>query len=507
MFKRSKFSGMIFLTLGIVIGALAFSHFNESTQPKAFSAAAANAPAPITPARERTVTSLRDLNNAFVDLAEATTPSVVTVFTEKVTRYRQAPFSFFGDPFRDFFGEGEGNPRGRQRSNPDRELRQQGLGSGVIVRGDGYILTNNHVVDEADSIYIRTLDERTIPAKVIGVDPRTDLAVIKIEAKNLTAITLGNSDQLRVGEWVLAIGSPLSADLAHTVTQGIVSAKGRSEVGLAEYEDFIQTDAAINPGNSGGALVNLDGELVGINTAIASRNGGFQGIGFAVPINMARNVMESLITHGKVVRGFLGVQLQEIDEKIAKSLELESTAGALVSRVYRNTPADKAGVEEGDVILALNGQKIKNSNHLRGEISSKAPGATIELQVLHEGKTKIVRVTLAELPPQGSDPEASLEEGEAGAELQFSVATLTNSLAQRYDIEPELKGVLVTDIAQASPAYRAGLREGDVIRSVNRQRLQSVSEFNQLVRGIKRGDNVLLQVVRRSGSLFLAFEL
>lgn len=505
MFKQSKLSGAILLALGVVIGALAFSQFNSGTQPKLFSAPVENAPTPVIPARERPVTSLRDINNAFVDLAEATTPAVVTVFTEKVTRFRQAPFSFFGDPFRDFFGENA--PRGRERNNPERELRQQGLGSGVIVRGDGYILTNNHVVDEADSIYIRTLDERTIPAKVIGVDPRTDLAVIKIDATNLTPIRLGNSDQLRVGEWVLAIGSPLSADLAHTVTQGIVSAKGRSEVGLAEYEDFIQTDAAINPGNSGGALVNLDGELVGVNTAIASRNGGFQGIGFAVPINMARNVMESLITHGKVVRGFLGVQLQEIDEKIAKSLALESTAGALVSRVYRNTPADKAGIEEGDVILALNGQKMKNSNQLRGEISSKAPGASIELQVLHDGKTKTVRVTLAELPPQGSDPEAAPQERESGADLQFSVATLTGSLAQRYDLEPELTGVIVTDVEQTSAAYRAGLREGDVIRSVNRQRLQSVSEFNQLVRELKRGDNVLLQVVRRSGSLFLAFEL
>ncbi len=314
MLKQTKYSGIIFLVIGIVVGALAFSHFNESSQPKVFSSPAENASASVTPSRDRAVTSLRDLNNAFVDLAEAVSPTVVTVFTEKVTRFRQTqgPFSFFGDPFRDFFGEGNNNQGERRRNTPEREFRQQGLGSGVIVKGDGYILTNNHVVADADSIYIRTIDERTFPAKVIGTDPRTDLAVIKIDARNLTSIMLGNSDQLRVGEWVLAIGSPLSPDLAHSVTQGIVSAKGRSEVGLAEYEDFIQTDAAINPG------------------------------------------------------------------------------GALVANVFRNTPADKAGVQEGDVIIAMNGEKIKNSNQLRSEISSKAPGTAIDLQILRDGKDKTV---------------------------------------------------------------------------------------------------------------------
>ncbi len=509
MLKQNKYSAWIFLVIGIVVGALAFSHFNEGSQPKVYSSPSETAPASVTPSRDRPVTSLRDLNNAFVDLAEAVNPTVVTVFTEKVTRFRQMqnPFSFFGDPFRDFFGDDfGGNPRNRQRNAPEREFRQQGLGSGVIVKSDGYILTNNHVVDEADSIYIRTIDERTFPAKVIGTDPRTDLAVIKVDAKNLTPIKLGDSDQLRVGEWVLAIGSPLSPDLAHSVTQGIVSAKGRSEVGLAVYEDFIQTDAAINPGNSGGALVNLDGELVGINTAIASRNGGFQGIGFAVPINMARNVTESLIKHGKVVRGYLGVQPQDIDEKIAQSMDLEGTAGALVANVYRNTPADKAGVQEGDVILALDGQKIKNSTQLRSEIAAKAPGTNVELQIVREGKNKNVTVTLAELPAEGSNPELK-EDGSPEENLQFSVSTMNNSLASRYDLEPELTGVVVTEIEQSSRAYRAGLREGDLIRSVNRQRIQNVSEFKQQVRDLKRGDNVLLQVVRRSGSLFLAFEV
>ncbi len=509
MFKQSRFSGFILLALGIVIGALAFSHFNESTQPKLFSAPAENnASAQITPAHERPVTSLRDINNAFVDIAGATTPSVVTVFTEKVTRMRQGPFSFFGDPFRDFFGDEFGN-RGRQRNTPEREFRQQGLGSGVIVRGDGYILTNNHVVDEADSIYIRTLDERTIPAKVIGTDPRTDLAVIKVDASNLTPIRMGNSDELRVGEWVLAIGSPLSADLAHTVTQGIVSAKGRSEVGLAVYEDFIQTDAAINPGNSGGALVNLDGELVGINTAIASRNGGFQGIGFAVPINMARSVTDALIKNGKVVRGYLGVAPQDIDEKIAKSMGLEGTAGALVANVYRNAPADKAGIEEGDVILSVDGQKLKNSAQLRSEIAAKAPGTKVDLRLVRDGKQKNVTVTLGELPSDDARPEVreGREQEEEAQDLGFTVATLTRQMAERYQIESDLQGVVVTDIDQTSSAYRAGLREGDLIRSVNRQRLQNVSEFKQLTRDLKRGDSVLLQVVRRTGSSFLAFEL
>ena len=311
MHRKNQISALILILIGVVIGGLVFSQFNVSTRPEV-----AGAPAYVTEslnAADRPINTLRDFNHAFIDIAKAVNPTVVTVFTEKVFRVRQTfGFPFFNTPFEQFFDFPRQEPR-------EREYRQQGLGSGVIVSEDGYILTNNHVIADADTIQVRMLDNRILPAKVIGTDPKSDIAVLKVESeKALPAIPFGNSDSLEVGEWVLAIGSPLSADLAHSVTSGIVSAKGRSNVGLAEYEDFVQVDAAINPGNSGGALINLDGKLVGINTAIVSRSGGFQGIGFAVPVNMARRVMESIIEHGTVIRGWLGVYIQDVNEATAR---------------------------------------------------------------------------------------------------------------------------------------------------------------------------------------------
>ncbi|MGH7492792.1 MAG: DegQ family serine endoprotease [bacterium] len=511
-----KYSSMIFLLLGITVGALVFSQFNEHSQPRVFSSPTITAEKPATdvqPARDRAINSLRDLNNAFVEIAETVNPTVVTVFTEKVTRMRTTnnPFFFFSDPFRDFFGDDYGaSPRNR-RGTPEREFRQQGLGSGVIVRADGYILTNNHVVAQADSIYIRLMDSRgTLPARIIGTDPRTDLAVIKVESRDLPAVKLGDSDQLRVGEWVLAIGSPLGEELASTVTQGIVSAKGRSQVGLADYEDFIQTDAAINPGNSGGALVNLDGELVGINTAIATRTGGFQGIGFAVPINMAHSVMESLIKYGKVVRGYLGVNIQSLDENLTKSMGLPDTEGALVSEVVRNTPAAKAGLQEGDIIRQLNGKRVENHRQLRNDIAAIAPGTTVQLQILRDGNTKEIAVKLGELPVDDQQARAGgSDERSEDVEslLGFAVSPVTPDLSDQYELEPDASGVVVVNIDQSSPAFRAGLREGDLVRSVNRKRVESLAQFNQTVKALKRGDSLLLQVVRRTGSFFLAFNL
>jgi len=506
MKTQRAYAGFALLFIGIVIGALVFSQFNEATKPQVFSAPVSTAD--VTASPDRQITTLRDLNNAFVEIAQAVNPTVVTVFTEKVYKVRQtySPFSFFfNDPFRDFFGEDFfSGPRQRQQPPREREYRQQGLGSGVIVSTDGYILTNNHVVANADSIYVRTIDNETHPAKVIGTDPKTDIAVIKIEAENLPAIKQGDSDKLRVGEWVLAIGSPLSENLAHTVTQGIVSAKGRSNVGLADYEDFIQTDAAINPGNSGGALVNLDGELVGINTAIATRSGGFQGIGFAVPINMAKSVMRSLIAHGKVVRGWLGVQIQDLNKAMAVAMDLESTEGALVAEVVKDSPADKAGLKDGDVIVELNGKKVKDTTHLRNNIAATAPETTVELKIIRNGKPKEVTVTLGELPQEAGSGQikSSLQDL-----LGFSVATMNRDLADRYNLDREVKGVVVTDIEQSSRAFRAGLRQGDVIQSVNRERVQTVSDFNQALDGVKKGNNILLRVVRGNARLYIAFEL
>ena len=311
MKKKPSFMKYLLLVFaGVAVGALIFSNleFNVSFNGTSLSSKP-NFAAATSNIENYPIQSLKSFNEAFVQIAESATPSVVTIFTEKTVNQRIfSPFSFFGSPFDDMFGM-----QGGGALNNSRKEVQRGLGSGVIVTADGYILTNNHVIDGADVVYVRTSDNRKIDAKVIGSDPKTDIAVIKVNVTGLKPIVIGDSDKLRVGEWVIAIGSPLGENLARTVTQGIVSAKGRANVGLADYEDFIQTDAAINPGNSGGPLVNINGELVGVNTAIASRTGGFEGIGFAVPSNMAKAVLTSLITTGKVTRSYMGVTLQDID--------------------------------------------------------------------------------------------------------------------------------------------------------------------------------------------------
>ena len=387
MKKKPSFMKYLLLVFaGVAVGALIFSNlefnvtFNGtslSSKPN-FAAATSNI-------ENYPIQSLKSFNEAFVQIAESATPSVVTIFTEKTVNQRIfSPFSFFGSPFDDMFGM-----QGGGALNNGRKEVQRGLGSGVIVTADGYILTNNHVIDGADVVYVRTSDNRKIDAKVIGSDPKTDIAVIKVNVTGLKPIVIGDSDKLRVGEWVIAIGSPLGENLARTVTQGIVSAKGRANVGLADYEDFIQTDAAINPGNSGGPLVNINGELVGVNTAIASRTGGFEGIGFAVPSNMAKAVLTSLITTGKVTRSYMGVTLQDIDDNLAKAMHLKAGEGALVGTVLDGSPAAKSGLKTGDVIVDYNGVKVASSVTLRNAIAGQAPGTTINLSVFRDGSVKI----------------------------------------------------------------------------------------------------------------------
>jgi serine protease Do len=447
--------------------------------------------------QDRPLSSLRDLNRAFVEIASEVKPTVVTVFTERTYRLRQNPF--FTNPFLDFFYGPD-----RRRQAPEQEFRQQGLGSGVIVESDGKILTNHHVIAEADSIFVRTYDGRRYSATVVGSDPKTDIAVISIEARDLPAVRIGNSDDLQVGEMVLAVGSPMSENLAHTVTQGIVSAKGRSNIGLADYEDFIQTDAAINPGNSGGALVNLDGELVGINSAIVSRSGGFQGIGFAVPSSMAVNIMNSLLADGKVIRGWLGVLIQDINESIAGAMGLGAQTGALVGDVVADSPAEEAGLEPGDVILAMNGKEIENSAQLRNTVAATAPGTKVTFDIMRESDREEVVVELGELP--GDDVPAAARRGLQDM-LGFRVDNLTNELARRYDLSPSLSGVVVTSIDRASSAFREGLREGDVIYSVNRRRVETVAQFNGLVENAQGGDTILMRIYRNENTFFLAFTL
>jgi serine protease Do len=451
---------------------------------------------------DRPITSLRDLNNAFVELAETVNPTVVTVFTEKVLRVRQSPSLFFDHPFNDFFGEFFQRPRAPQ--GREREYRQQGLGSGVVVSPDGHIITNNHVIAGADTINVRFIDGETLPAEVVGADEKTDIAVLRVDADNLASIKIGDSDQLRVGEMVLAIGSPLSPNLAHSVTSGIVSAKGRSNVGLADYEDFIQTDAAINPGNSGGALINLDGELVGINTAIASRSGGYQGIGFAVPSNTASRIMNSLIEHGTVVRGWLGIYIQDIDETLAAAMDLERREGALVADVTEGGPAESSGIMQGDIVVSMDGEKIENSTQLRNEVAARQPGSKTTLEILRDGTKKRITVTLAELPTDevAEDVGDRLEE-----QFGFTVVPFDDELATKYRLNRSLDGVVVTSVTAEGPAERAGLREGDLIVEINRSPTEDLEQFNEQVRNLKKGSTFLLRVVRMNRSFFVGFRL
>jgi serine protease Do len=492
----TKFSAVILLLL-FVFGLRYFENPFDSTIESSTPANLAFLEAPAsksdtTKAADKPLRSLRDFSNAMVDIAENANPTVVTVFTERTLRVR----SF--DPFADFFGFRQGQQR-------QQEYRQAGQGSGVIVSQDGYILTNNHVIAEADTVNVRMMNNKVYPATVVGADPNTDIAILKIEGANFPAIRLGDSDDLRVGEWILAIGSPLDENLAHTVTMGIVSAKGRSGVGLLDYEDFIQTDAAINPGNSGGALINLDGDLVGINTAIASRSGGFQGIGFAIPINLARNIMRSIIETGKVTRSYVGITMQNIDANIARAFDLNTPEGVLIASVADDSPADEAGLREGDVIIEADGRKMANMAQFRGYVASTAPGDEIKLRVLRESDAINVTVTVDEMPSE----EVLARAGSRGLyeRTGFAVVDLSAEKLQELGLRNNIRGVVVEEISEESAAFRNNLRKDDVITAVNRRAVRSVQEFNQLVGSVEPGQVVLLQVIRGRTASFVAFEI
>lgn len=432
------------------------------------------------------VARLQEFSDALVDVSARVKPGVVTVFSEKVVN---ATNPFEGMPFQDPFFR-----RFFQMPEPRGERREQGLGSGVIVSKEGYVLTNNHVIDGAEKIRVELSDDRSFDAKVVGKDPKSDVAVLKIEGKNLPVVPFGNSDDLRVGEWVLALGNPFG--LQHTVTAGIVSAVGRGNVGIVDYEDFIQTDAAINPGNSGGALVNLRGELVGINTAIATRSGGYQGVGFAIPINMARNILDQLVETGRVSRGFLGVIIQDIDENLADAMGLDGTRGVLIGEVQEDSPAEKAGIERGDVVLSVDGRDVGSTDELRNRIAQTLPGTDVRLKVLRNGKERTIRVKLGEL-----DQDSPVTAAESVSDvLGMDVQAMTPDLAARLGVN-DADGVVVTDVKPGGPAQRGGIRRGDLVIEVNRKPVRSVKDYGAALKGVGKGDSVLL-LVRRGGRTF-----
>ncbi|MFH0777201.1 MAG: DegQ family serine endoprotease [Candidatus Eisenbacteria bacterium] len=447
---------------------------------------------------------LQNTSRAFVTIAKIVRPVVVTISSEKVVKGMQEfrgnlPSSPFGDFFGDdFFQRFFGSP-------PEGEMRQRGLGSGVIVSKEGYILTNNHVVEGADKIRITLSDERKFDAEIVGTDPKSDIALVKIDAKNLPVARLGDSGRLEVGEWVLAVGSPFLEQLEQTVTAGIVSAKGRSNVGLAEFEDFIQTDAAINPGNSGGALVNLKGEVVGINTAILSRTGGYQGVGFAIPIEMAKRVMRDLLDKGKVVRGWMGIVIQNIDETMAQALGLSGAGGVVISEVAKDGPAEKAGFKQGDVVLEFESKRVKDSVTLRNMVVEAAPGTEVRIKVLRDGNEKYISMKLGELPAEAlasAGKSAQRKVSEVGIEVE----TLIPALAKRLGYQDE-QGVVVVAVKPGSPAQSAGIAQGDLIKEVNKQKVTDVSEYDKAFARSKPGDAVLFLIRRENATVFVAVRL
>jgi serine protease Do len=439
--------------------------------------------------------------DGFSAVAEKDVPAVVNIASTKVVRSQDSGqmSPFFSDPFfRQFFGD-QFTP---QQQMP-REQREHSLGSGVIVSADGYILTNNHVIEGADEIKVTLGSNREYKARVIGKDPKTDIAVLKVDAANLPVLVFGDSSKVKVGDFALAIGNPFG--LNQTVTMGIVSATGRGGLGIEDYEDFIQTDASINPGNSGGALVNVNGELIGINTAILSGDGGGnQGIGFAIPINMARQVMDQILKHGKVSRGYLGAWIQPVTPQIAKAFGLSQPQGALLGDVDPTGPAGKSGLQRGDIILAINGQPISDSREFRLKVAMTKPGTPIKLKVYHKGAEHEVSVVLGELPTK---PEASQNEtGEPSTALQgLSVDTLTPNIARQLDLPADTFGVVITGVAQGSTAEEAGLRRGDVVQEVNHKPVHTVRDFKNDVSQLGK-QSVLLLINRGGNTLYVVLE-
>src|SRR5271168_5318812 len=401
----------------------------------------------LTMARSTTPVSLGNFNNGFASVLKPALPAVVNIHTSKVVKAKSQMMPFLNDPaFRQFFGDQFGQG---QQQQPQSE-REQSLGSGVIITPDGTIVTNNHVIDGATDIKVDLADKREFQAKVIGRDANTYIAVLKIEASGLPTLAIGDSSKLQVGDVIFAIGEPFG--LGGTATMGIVSATGRGGLGIENYEDFIQTDAAINPGNSGGAMIDLHGDLIGINTAILSGGGGGnQGVGFAIPINMARSVMEQIVGHGKVVRGYMGVHIQDLTPDLAKQFGLSQASGVLISDVESGKPADRAAIKKGDVILALNGETVDSANPLRLAISQTSPGSTIKLTIWRDGKTQDINVALAELP-ETAEKVGAAEEGTSSTLEGVNVQNLTPDTSEELQLPAGTRGVVVTSVDASSPA-------------------------------------------------------
>ena len=454
---------------------------------------------PVFAAQDENIAMLDRSARAFSSVVKKAGPAVVYINVEKTSRVFggrgvQDPADMFNDHFfQRFFGAPFQQPEA-----PRRQFKERGAGSGFIISQEGLILTNNHVVDGAETIRVRLADKREFTAEVIGVDPQSDVALIKIDGQNLPTLPLGDSDKLEVGEWVIAIGSPF--ELSQTVTVGVVSAKGRSRMGINDYENFIQTDAAINPGNSGGPLLNIHGKAIGINSALFSRSGGYMGIGFAIPINMAKSIEKQLRQHGRVSRGWLGVGIQDVDEALARSFDLDKAEGILISEVMEGSPAEKVGLRQGDVILNLNKIKLDNVDDLRNRVAMTLPDSKVKLRIIRDGREKNISVVIREQPSdynhttrlsqsKGKGKKQNSRLSKMGIRLQ----DLTPELANRFGYQMD-QGILVADVVPDSPAARVGIRPGQLIEEVNKVRVHTQAELKKAVKKAKNPKQILLRV-------------
>lgn len=481
--KKKILSGILILLMGFLLGGLAFYTLGKLTGKGRYLSS------PITPTVPR---QILETGKAFSEIVNTVSPSVVNISTTKVVRRETGPI--FEDPFFDFFSP-------FHEFGAPKKWKERSLGSGVIVSQDGYIITNNHVVEKADEIKVTLFDKRVFKGRIVGVDSKTDVAIIRIDAGNLPVLSWGDSDTLQVGEFVLAIGSPYG--LSNTVTMGIISAVGRANVGIADYEDFIQTDAAINPGNSGGPLVNIKGELIGINTAIFSRTGGYQGIGFAVPSNMVRLVMDQLIQKGKVTRGWIGVSIQELTPELAQQFGLKKSKGALVSDVVKDSPAAKAGIVRGDIIVEFNGKEVKDVSSLRNLVAQSKAGSAITLKILRGGKEVTVQVNIVELPREVAEvvPDHLPNEAEAKVLTGLAVMDLNKEIIRQLGFNKEEKGVVVVRVEPGSPADEAEMKKGDIIKEINKKEIDNLATYNQVLTSMKRNESMLL-FINRGGKRF-----
>ena len=497
--RKNIFGGLGLVAVGATL-AFTATHVRVGWQRSEASPQVAGVAAEVKPAlpppSASQLSEARSLGRTFAQVASQLSPSVVRISvakTVKGTPRGRNPFG--GSPFEHFFGDPNG---GDEEGVPGQ--KQRGMGSGVVIDGRGFILTNNHVVSDADEVKVTFHDGKTVAGKVVGTDPKTDLAVVKVENIKVTPAKFGDSAKMQVGEWTIAIGNPLGLD--HTVTVGVLSAKGRSGFHMVQYEDFLQTDASINPGNSGGPLVNLDGEIIGINTMIA----GNSGIGFAVPSSMARPIAEQLMNGGKVRRPYIGIAMQDLTPEMGKTLgDKAPERGAIVGQVQNGSPAEKAGVKAGDVIVSVDGQQVDSSQAVQRTILTKNIGQKVDLALWRDGREQHVATTTAELPGEAAEAPHAGPAGSSHGKLGLGLQSLTGPLADRLELPRGAKGAVVMQVRPGSPSEEAGLHEGDVIVEVDRKAVVGAEDATRLL-GLERGGGHLLRIQRRDAMLYVVVQ-